>query len=323
MKKTAILAAALLLFTTACGKKDSAPAAEPAEPAAAAEAAPSAAPENSDDKRRLLELIAHNSIDSVLNNHGSYSFSRVISSQDQEIGTEYWFTDQDRFYYEASDQQAMYVTGSEYVLTVPEESGTAGAILANPQEVYQEWLDQVKESNSFTLGSNDSVTDLFERETHIYVTTAAPAGETTKNLYEYFSSAYGGPQYQEGIEVKCYYEFDAETSDFVSIENVFTDSAGNTVLSIKDTYNYGSEFTPNQVNSVLADWLNGNRPRRIQITFNSGTDQAVTQEFWLTQGMAFSVYNNDAYSEEVYVDAACTTPLGESDRVSDLVLFVK
>jgi hypothetical protein len=101
------------------------------------------------------------------------------------------------------------------------------------------------------------------------------------------------------------------------------DADGNKVLDILDNYTYDADFAPDPENSVFADWINGNKPRKVTVTFNAGTDQAVTMEYMAPKNTLFSVYNNGDTPHEVYSDEACTQPVLKNDRESDLVIYVK
>jgi hypothetical protein len=332
MKKTAIFTAALLLFTAACGTQSSAsqPAdtgkTETANPQAAETAAPqpTEAPkhEKTEDDLRLEELLKENSTESILKRHLSWTLRSTLTSLDNQIGSEYWYEGRELFFYITSTDKAMFITPDEFVVTRDDEPGTVEYVLANPAEVYKEWLDAAESDSLFELSDSEYVSGIEERDGHIYYTTVTTDNTIKQSLFEQLSKEYGGPDYQEDLELSCIYEFDPETSDLLTMNNIFTDANGKKVLDLTDTYTYDIDFFPDVPNKILTYFFN-DKPRKVTVTFNAGTDQAVKKEFMLPEGVVFSVFNNDELAEAIYADEACTQPLEKTDRTSDIAVYVK
>ena len=327
MKKRMILAAALLLFTAACGTQTSAPQpadtgkTETAEPAT--QPAETSKPEQSVDNQRLAELLDVHQPGNALKKYSSVTISRTISSLDNTLGTGYTYVDQDRYLSETSTHEGTYVTKEEYAMGLPDEPGVSGAILIDSLETYQEWLGMAKAFTPYSILESESVSGSVEQDGYLYITTLTTDSEVKQKKYDTVIEEYGGPQYQENLDLICIYAFDSENSDLVFIDTYFADADGNKVLSIKDDYTYDKDFAPDLENSVFADWIKGNKPRKIEVTFNSGTDQAFTKEYMVPKNTVFTVFCNDNYVEQIYLDEACTQPIEKTDRVSDISVFVK
>jgi hypothetical protein len=268
-------------------------------------------------------MITDNNIEAELSRHNTVSIDRRVYDQGKEVSQENWYINNDEIYIESTSGYASVVNSESYLIANPGDNSLFIYLSSDPN-VYKAWLNSTKVEYSLTGSSEEVLTSTEEKDGTFHAETLISTDSIVNELITAYQEAYAtSTKYESGMKLKYTYDFNTASKDVTNVSTYIVDSDGKETLFITDRYSYeDTDFSDKKKSGSLAPAYDENNQRTLKVTFGTGTDNAFTREYKLTDNMTFVIYHGGNYVKDIYTDEACTTPYNSSDT-SVTELYIK